>query len=221
MNQGWISVHRKIADNKFWLSEKFTKGQAWIDILLLANHKENTVDVRGNLIKIPRGYLGWSEDRLAKRWNWSRGKVRRYFSVLQTEQQIVQHKSSVLSLVEVINYDLYQTSGTTDSTTNDTTDGHQTVQQTDTNNKDNNKNNDNNSKKKFIKPTIGEVNSYISEKKYSIDAETFWNHYESVGWKVGRNPMKSWQSCLVTWQKRNKTESTILSTFPTNRNNLN
>lgn len=53
----------------------------------------------------------------------------------------------------------------------------------------------------FKKPTLDEVKSYIKEKNYSVDAETFWNFYESKGWMIGKNKMKSWKSALVTWTK--------------------
>jgi hypothetical protein len=31
----------------------------------------------------------------------------------------------------------------------------------------------------------------------------FFNYYESNGWRVGRNPMKSWRHALANWQTRN------------------
>ena len=40
MNQGWIKLHRTLQDNKLWYSEPLTKGQAWVDLILLANHKD-------------------------------------------------------------------------------------------------------------------------------------------------------------------------------------
>ena len=52
------------------------------------------------------------------------------------------------------------------------------------------------------RPTLDEVRAKIMEKGYSVDAEAFWNYYESNGWKVGKNPMKKWESALVTWQKK-------------------
>lgn len=52
------------------------------------------------------------------------------------------------------------------------------------------------------RPTLDEVRAKIIEKGYSVDAESFWNYYESNGWKVGKNPMKKWESALVTWQKK-------------------
>lgn len=54
----------------------------------------------------------------------------------------------------------------------------------------------------FQKPTIEQLKKYIEEKKYSFDAENFWNFYESKGWKVGSSKMKSWKAACATWEKR-------------------
>ena len=56
---------------------------------------------------------------------------------------------------------------------------------------------------KFVKPTIEEIEAYCQQKGYKLDAEYFFNFYESKGWKVGNTPMKSWKSAIVTWTKRN------------------
>jgi len=56
-------------------------------------------------------------------------------------------------------------------------------------------------RKLFQKPTIDEIKQHIAEKGYKVDAEKFWHYYESNGWRVGKNPMKSWQSATITWHK--------------------
>jgi hypothetical protein len=48
---------------------------------------------------------------------------------------------------------------------------------------------------------IDDLKEYCKEKDYSVDCETFINHYESNGWLVGKNKMKSWQAALGTWNK--------------------
>lgn len=53
---------------------------------------------------------------------------------------------------------------------------------------------------RFLKPTIQQLQDFISEKKYSVNAETFFNYYEANGWKVGKNPMKDWKAAVRTWQ---------------------
>ena len=54
---------------------------------------------------------------------------------------------------------------------------------------------------KFKKPTLAELKAYIAENGYTFPAEAFMDYYESNGWKVGRNPMKSWQAACRTWQR--------------------
>ena len=73
--------------------------------------------------------------------------------------------------------------------------------------------NSNNIIKGFQKPTLSELQHYIREKGYHVDAEAFIAFYESNGWKVGKNPMKSWQSALVTWEKRESKTAPKQSTF--------
>jgi hypothetical protein len=75
MHRGYIKLFRKMQDNKLWLSEPFTRSQAWIDLILLANHRPGVIRVRGNRVDVKRGQVGWSQVALAKRWKWSRGKV--------------------------------------------------------------------------------------------------------------------------------------------------
>jgi hypothetical protein len=119
MHQGYIKLPREILDDKAYFSEPFTRNQAWIDLLLLANYKDNTRFVRGIPIEVRRGQVAAGEDFLAARWQWSRGKVRRYFAYLEGKsvQKIVQHKSKVINIITIVNYDKYQSGGTTDDTT--------------------------------------------------------------------------------------------------------
>ena len=53
----------------------------------------------------------------------------------------------------------------------------------------------------MVRPTLEDVQEYISEKGYSVDAERFYSYYESNGWKVGKNPMKNWKAAVATWQR--------------------
>ena len=63
---------------------------------------------------------------------------------------------------------------------------------------------ENNKKKKFEKPTVEEVDAYCKERNNGIDAEAFVAFYESKGWLIGKNPMKSWKSAIITWEKSRK-----------------
>ena len=54
-------------------------------------------------------------------------------------------------------------------------------------------------KEKFAKPSVDEVRTYVSEEHLSVDPERFCAYYDSVGWRVGKNPMKSWKAACRTW----------------------
>ena len=53
----------------------------------------------------------------------------------------------------------------------------------------------------FKKPTVEEVAAYCQERKNGVNAQAFIDHYESNGWKVGRNPMKDWKATVRTWER--------------------
>ena len=65
-------------------------------------------------------------------------------------------------------------------------------------------------KKRFVKPTLAEVQAYCRERNNNVDPESFIAYYESNGWRVGKNPMKNWKSAIITWERNgfsNKTSS--------------
>ena len=59
---------------------------------------------------------------------------------------------------------------------------------------------------RFSPPSMDEVRDEVERLGYAVDPERFIAHYESNGWRVGPNKMKSWKSALVTWHKRQKEE---------------
>lgn len=68
-------------------------------------------------------------------------------------------------------------------------------------------------RKNFEKPTVEEIAAYCKEKNYNINAQQFFNYYESNGWKIGRNSMKSWQAAVQNWNIRDKTNNKAAGTM--------
>ena len=54
----------------------------------------------------------------------------------------------------------------------------------------------------FFKPTIDDIECYFQERNNNLDAELFFDYYESIGWMVGKSPMKDWKACVRAWEKR-------------------
>lgn len=60
--------------------------------------------------------------------------------------------------------------------------------------------------KKFVIPTVDEIKAYCKERKNNIDAEVFFDFYQSKGWVVGKSAMKDWKAAVRTWERsRNNT----------------
>ena len=201
MHRGWIKIHRKVADNIFWNDKPFSKGQAWIDLLLLSNHKKNFITVKnGKTIVIESGQCGYSQLALSGRWGWSRGKVNRYLCALNEHEMIQQNIVQNHTVTTILNYNQYQGS-TINSTINSTTNG----QQTDTNKNDKNDKNDKNAK---FPPTIKDVSKYCAERSNNIEPKKFIDHYSVSGWYRGKTKIKDWKACVRTWEQNNNNKPT-------------
>lgn len=59
-------------------------------------------------------------------------------------------------------------------------------------------------RKRFSPPTVEEVKAYCTERGNHVDAAQFCAFYESKGWRVGNQPMKSWQAAVLTWERRER-----------------
>lgn len=56
-------------------------------------------------------------------------------------------------------------------------------------------------RKRFEKPTLSQITQYCLERNNCVNAEQFYDYYESNGWKVGKNAMKDWKACVRTWER--------------------
>lgn len=117
---GWIKIHRKMMDDEWYFSEKFTRMQAWLDLLLLAEFKPRKIYVRGIEVSIGVGQVAMSLNELAERWQWSRNKVIRFFYELQNNGKVKLQKSNVINLISIVKYEEYQIEETAKRTTNET-----------------------------------------------------------------------------------------------------
>lgn len=202
---GWVKVHRVLTAHNLWTSEPFTRGQAWVDLLMLANHAPGIVRKQGLRIDLDRGDVGWSEIELSARWKWSRGKVRRFLDELLADNMIVRknntnfgqktvqadgHKQDKRKFViSIVNYDKFQDSQTSDETSDGTGDETGDGQATDKRrykNK-NDKNDKNNNIPHGDADAVGE--KYITKKKRVLTGkrlETFNRFWTAFSYPKGK-----------------------------------
>lgn len=113
-DKGWIKLHRQLQESPFWYGSKFTKGQAWVDLLLSANHSEKKILFNGEMVEIKRGQYLTSMVKLAEKWQWNRKTVSAFLSVLQKEGMIIKVSDNTKTLITIENYEVYQCSDETD-----------------------------------------------------------------------------------------------------------
>jgi hypothetical protein len=64
--------------------------------------------------------------------------------------------------------------------------------------------------KRFVPPTLAEVQSYVAERQSPVDPQGFIDFYESKGWMVGKTPMKDWKAACrnaETWERWSRKEA--------------
>lgn len=105
-----------MTDHLLWKSEPFSKGQAWIDLLMHANFSDNEILIKGQVIRLSRGQQARSEVTLSKSWKWSRNKVRRFLELLKKEGMIVTETTHLTSIISICNYESFQDGDTAGGT---------------------------------------------------------------------------------------------------------
>jgi len=144
MANGWIALHRSILDHWVWKDKPFSNGQAWIDLILLANHKDTKEYINGSLKTFKKGTVNRSIESLSSRWGWNRKKTRKFLNALEADEMVTINVTTHGTTITLVKYSDFQTLGTTKGTTTDQTEGQQrenNVPQTTIYNNDNNENN--------------------------------------------------------------------------------
>ena len=113
-DRGWISVYRKIKEHWLWKEKPFDKRSAWLDLILMANHKDNKFLLGNELVEVKRGSFITSEVKLAAQWGWSRTKVRGFLKLLEADNMLIKISDNKKTCLTIVNYDDYQISQTTE-----------------------------------------------------------------------------------------------------------
>lgn len=232
MNNGYIKLYRKCLENEFFLEKPFDRWRAFEYLLISARYKPSRVILKGQVIELEAGQLIVSEKKLAEKWDWSRGKVRRFLSLLESLQMIQVNGTAYGTLVTIENYTKYQCDGTSDGTTDSTSGG--TSDSTSDSTSDGthikkdkkvkkvkkDKNIYNNARARackthtanFSPPDIQDVKAYCMERKNNVDPERFIDFYEAKGWMVGKNKMKDWRAAVRNWERNEASKSAAQTT---------
>ena len=162
--EGWVSLHRKITKNWIWNDRPFTKGQAFVDMILICNHADKKVNIKNELILCKRGESLNSLQTWADRWGWDKSKVRRFFKLLVSDSMVELKPTRNTTHLRLIKYGDYNNKRNTDETQMKLKRNAGETQMT-LNNKDNNQ------------------STMINNENNKLSFEKFWNLYDK---KVGK-----------------------------------
>ncbi len=152
-DKGWVAIHRSIRDH--WLYQEkrvFSKYEAWLDLVMDANHKQNKFVFDGKLVEVERGQKITSIRQLSERWRWSRTKVTDFLTLLEKDGMLVRKSDSKKTVITIVNYDIYQNQDNKKSHSGDTEKPQKSTNNNDKtmNNNDNNNNSPRNTRKKRV-----------------------------------------------------------------------
>ena len=191
---GWIRLDRAIQDNFLWQEPEALK--LWLHLLMAASLTDKATAFNGQMLTIKRGQLVFGLNAASARLNISIRRLRKYLNWFESDDMIDKQITNKFSIISITNYSQYQDTGKQPSSKSQATDKQTstTIQVT-------------SNKEQSIPPTVEEVRAYCDSRSNGIDPEMFIAFYEARGWKIGKDRMKSWKACVVTWEKRRQEQT--------------
>ena len=133
----YIKLDRGLKKNALWLEKPFSKGQAWVDLLLLAQGIDKDKEYRGKVQNMKSGVVYTSILYLSDRWGWYRSKVYRFLETLidlgmveiqgwtrndttKRTQNSTRNSTTNGTIIRIVNWASYQDGSTNNSTNNRT-----------------------------------------------------------------------------------------------------
>lgn len=214
-DKGFFKVDRALFEHWLWSKRPFADGQAWIDLIGLANHKDIKRVKNGVTTVFKRGTVNRSMKELAARWGWDRRRVKRFLIDLEADGMVLlnstRNGAQQGTRIVLVNYGRFQN----DSTRNGTqvmprnvhgmyTDCTQTRM---IKNEKNEKNNDvararvREGDQPQHPPTLADVRAYFEAAGLTTSPESFWRHYDANGWRLaGGDPVRNWKLAAQKWR---------------------
>lgn len=107
--KGNLTLTKRLRKHSVWLREPPSYGQAWVDLLLLANDRDRSTVLNGEAVDLKRGQLCWSQRALEREWNRSGEWIQRFLKFCRDESMILVDANSRRTVITILNYEAYQT----------------------------------------------------------------------------------------------------------------
>lgn len=107
---GYIKIPRGLFESHEFGIEKFSRREAFIDLVQMAVFKPTTVNLPGNRVQLERGQIIASRRFLASRWGWSTGRVDRFIDDLCDGGRCIKTGGRI-TIVTIVGYDSFNGDG--------------------------------------------------------------------------------------------------------------
>ena len=105
--KNFLPLNRSLLNHWLWKDKPFSKGQAWVDLLLLANYEDKKMPYKGEVVTCKRGDVNLSITELAKRWGWSRNSARRFLMLLESDGMVTVNATTHRTTITLEKYGFF------------------------------------------------------------------------------------------------------------------
>src|SRR5690625_2227462 len=106
--QGWVKLHRKIQDHWIYQEKRqFSRYEAWLDLIMMANHKDGKTLIDGKLEHVKTGQMVTSIRKLCDKWDWSNTKVTNFLKLLESDGMISYKSDTKKTVITIDKYSTY------------------------------------------------------------------------------------------------------------------
>jgi hypothetical protein len=202
MDESWIKIYRRLTESDIWqMKPEYLK--IWIYLLIRANRAPSIRMVKGVQVTINRGEVLTSLERIAMDCLVSVQTVRSCLKWCSINRLCVAHKSHKVTHLTILKYDELQGNGVSNvrqksSKSNASQQYIENIRSKEEENKEYTSSVSMRSRA-FTPPSFEEVEAFFTSLFRHDLAQPYFDYYTSNGWRVGKNPMKNWQSAARNW----------------------
>jgi hypothetical protein len=123
MKHGFYLMHRGWMDNPVFKREAFTDREAWLWMIEQSSFEPHKIRYHSKMIEVGRGQIPTSYRNLKDKFGWGNERVKRFLSLLESEQMVTLQTGTGFLIITICNYDKYQNTLTKAGTVSGTMSG--------------------------------------------------------------------------------------------------
>jgi hypothetical protein len=213
IKEPYFLLARKLEEHWLWQEKPFSRGQAWVDLIMQAAFKDHETVWKNQVINVKRGQVPKSYRQLGTRWGWDKNKVGRFLTLLKKRGMCGTDLGQGFTLISIYNYETYQLSPKGEWDSNAPVNGTQAGHRRDKQNKSNKSNKSNNTiyakKTNTKKAYKGLSDEFLNKCKANpefahIDVDLIYRTFTDYCKQKGGRPYADYEAAFRNFLRRDK-----------------